>query len=63
MHGDKEHVCKREQRDCLAPGASLFKAGTNLNAGLTELSTDRKCAHEKNSAQSSQVETGAEEKR
>lgn len=56
-------MCEREQRDCLALGASLFKAGTNLNAGLTELSTDRKCAHEKNSAQSTQVETGTEEKR
>lgn len=63
MCGDKEHVCKREQWDCVAPGSSLFKAGKNLNAGLTDLSTDKKCAHEKNSAQSSQVETGAEERR
>lgn len=38
---DTEHVGKREQRDCLAPGASLFTAGTNLNAGLTKLSTDK----------------------
>lgn len=37
-----EHVGKREQRDCLAPGASLFTAGTNLNAGLTKLSTDKR---------------------
>lgn len=39
---DTEHVGKREQRDCLAPGASLFTAGTNLNAGLTKLSTDKR---------------------
>lgn len=37
-----KHVGKREQRDCLASGASLFTAGTNLNAGLMKLSTDKR---------------------
>lgn len=35
----------------LAPGASLFTAGTNLNAGLTKVSTDRKREHEVNRAE------------
>lgn len=43
-------MCKKEQRDCLTPGASLFTAGTNLDGGLTELSTDRKHVHEEHSA-------------
>lgn len=40
---------------CPTLGASLFTAGTNLDGGLMELSTDRKHVHEENSAR--RVET------
>lgn len=51
-------MCKKEQRDCLTLGASLFTAGTNLDGGLMELSTDRKHVHKENSARRVETRTG-----
>lgn len=53
------------ERDCLAPGASLFTAGTNLNAGLMKLSTDKRAQAQGwggNGTQSTRAGSAAAEK-
>lgn len=54
-------VYQRTEGLHLAPGASLLTAGTNLNAGLTRISTGRR-EHEVNRAETTGHETRTQDK-